>query len=626
MALPVHFSLVSGDQRGNLQVIPYPLLPAGEENPFHIGTEVAVHTAPVHCIMSSSDGQTLFTAAEDSSIFVFNIVQPHQMVIAAPVALALSREEQSFLIERESFEEKQDTMTRLRELHNLHRSHFQCANTKLYEHQTRDIVQQKNKWQMTLCSLRKQVHALSKQKTEQERKAAEIIADCDKQHSEKIRAVKDLYECKLTEQTKFAADLMKEKIRIQCEYEDRLHQMAEEYKGQLKERRLTAQQELEDQAKGNVDAEKEFRQIERLQDEERVVLLQEHNREMERFVQKYQEMIQDIMNKIEGVRTDLVGHQDVYDGHVETKQGHLAMIAKFNSENQQLEKRKQLLKDEISQLKIDLAARGERVAGQTNQLLALKAKNDELQKWRTVMDHQQTQLKREVEPKAQEKESLRQQIAERGAMLRQKKVLNTKDAAKLEEMEAEINSLYNQILQAEGKSQSCEAKINQFKNKVHTIYTEIEPDSWPAEALNLFHEFVTHEEIEQEDQALVDALDEFQTHKVALADKVVELRVRVEGDTESSESRFMKQIGKNEELMVELGRLRQENQKLKADLHLAQTELNTLLRQCTRQSRQLEAKVRTMIRSTSMTQPMISQVQKKTTRGGVSMTVEQFHS
>jgi chromosome segregation ATPase len=347
---------------------------------------------------------------------------------------------------------------------------------------------------------------------------------------------------------------------------------------------------------------------------------------MERFIQKYQEMIQDMINKIEGVRTDLVGHQDVYDGHVETKQGHLAMIAKFNMENQELEKRKQLLRDQISQLKIELAARGERVAEQTNQLLALKAKNDELQKWRTVMDHQQTQLKREVEPKAQEKESLRQQIAERGAMLRQKKVSNAKDAAKLEEMEAEINSLYDHILLTERKSQSCEAKINQFKNKVHTIFTEIPLDSWPAEAMNLFHEFVSHEEIEQEDQALVDALDEFETHKVALADKVVELRVRVEGDTESSGSRFVKEIGKNEELMIELGRLRQENQKLKGDLHLAQTELNTLLRQCTRQSRQLEAKVRTMFRSTSLTQPMTSQVQRKTTRGGVSMTVEQFHS
>jgi chromosome segregation ATPase len=576
--------------------------------------------------MASSDGQTLFTAAEDSSIFIFNIVQPHQMVIAAPVALALSREEQSFLIERESFEEKQDNMTRLREVYNLHRSQFQCARTKLSEHQTRDIVQQKNKWQMTLSSLRKQAHALSKQKAEQEKKASEIIADCDKQHAEKIRAVKELYESKLTEQTQQAADLMKEKIRIQCEYEDKLHQMAEEYKGQLKERRLTAQHDLESRAKGNVDAEKEFRQIERLQDEEKIVLQQEHKLEMEKFIQKYEERIAERNNRIEAVRTDLVGHQDIYDGHVETKQSHLAAISKINSENQQLEKRKQFLRDQIAQLKVELAARGERVAEQTNHLLELKGLNDELQKHRTVLDHHATVLKKELDPKDSEIEQLREKISENGSELRKLKISNAKDMAELEEKEQRINTLYNDILQAEGQSQRCEAKISQFKNKVHSIYTDVDPDGWPAELAKLHSEFVTHDEIEQEDQALRDALEEFETHKSALADKVVELRMKVEGDTESSGSRFIKQIGKNEELMIDLGRLRSENQKLKADLHLAQTELNALLRQCTRESKQLADKVKIMFRSTNLVQPVQGQVQRKMTREGVSMTVEQFHS
>jgi hypothetical protein len=77
--------------------------------------------------------------------------------------------------------------------------------------------------------------------------------------------------------------------------------------------------------------------------------------------------------------------------------------------------------------------------------------------------------------------------------------------------------------------------------------------------------------------------------------------------------------------MIELGKLREENRKLKADLHLAQSELNTLLRQCTRESKQLETKVKTMFRSTNLAQPVQPSVQRKVTRGGVSMTVEQFH-
>lgn len=74
IALPVHFSLIFGDTKGNLQVIPNPLPPRDEEKPFDIGTKVAVHTGAVHCIIPSSDGQTLFTASEDGSIMIFYVV------------------------------------------------------------------------------------------------------------------------------------------------------------------------------------------------------------------------------------------------------------------------------------------------------------------------------------------------------------------------------------------------------------------------------------------------------------------------------------------------------------------------------------------------------------------------
>ena len=306
LSLPVPFSLISGDTRGNLQVIPYPLLPAGETIPFHIGTEVAVHTACVHCIVSSADGQTLFTASEDGSIFVFNIVQPHQIVVAAPATMAVSREEQNFLIERDSFDERQEMLARLREMMNLHRSQFQCAKTKLSEQHSREIVQQKNKWQMTLCSLKKQIYALTNKKAEQENKATELITESDSQHALKVKSVKDLYESKLTELTKKSADLMKEKIRIQCEYEEKIHSMTEEFKSKLLDRREAAQKQLELQAVDNADAEKEFKQTERLQQEERLVLMHEHEMEMDDVRQKFEQQIAELNNRIERVRSDLI--------------------------------------------------------------------------------------------------------------------------------------------------------------------------------------------------------------------------------------------------------------------------------------------------------------------------------
>ena len=624
ISMPVNFSLVSGDARGNLQVIPYPLLPAGEDNPFHIGMENAVHTGAVHCIMPSSDGQTLFTASEDSSVFIFNIVQPHQMLIAAPASLALSRDEQSFLIEREAFEEKQETLLRLREMLNLHRSQFQNAKTKLDEQQAREVVQQKNKWQMTFSSLKKQVSALTKQKAEQEKKATDIIAESDNQHNIKLQTVKELYESKLTEQTKEAAQLMKEKVKIQCDYEDKLHQMTEEYKSKLQERRESAQKQLEVQAMDNVECEKEFKQIQRLQGEEKIVLENEHRMEMEKYREDFEVEIAKLNNDIEGIRTEIVGLQDVHDGNLEQTSNLEIAKKRLTSENRALEKQKIVCQNQINQIVSELASRSDRVARQTNSLISLKAKNDELQKWRSVMDYRANDLKNQVEPKARQIEDLRKNISDNERMLRTLKQSNTKDTSKLTNMEADINGLYNQILKAENQSQKCELTINQFKNRVHSIYTEVDPENWASEIDKLHKEFVKTNQKVGENQDLIDTLKEFERHKQNLSEKVSALRAKVEENTESSGFSFLKQISKNEELIAELGKIRQENRKLKSDLHLAQSELNTLLRQCARESPALETKVKTMFRSTNIIQPVPQSMQKRTTRSGLSMTVEHF--
>ncbi|EAY20952.1 hypothetical protein TVAG_172090 [Trichomonas vaginalis G3] len=621
--MPVNLSIISGDVRGNLQVIPFPLLPMGEENPFNIGIEVAVHTGPVHCIMASSDGQTLFTASEDSSIFIFNVVQPHQMVIAAPVSLALSREEQSFLIEREQFEDKKENLTRLREMLNLHRSQFQCAKTKLIETQSREIAQQKNKWQMTVCSLKKQVHALQNQKAEQEKKAADIIAESDTQHFMKIKSVKELYEQKLTEQTKHAAELMKEKIKIQCEYEEKLHFMTEEFKAKLQERRDTAEKQLKVQSLDNDEAKKRLLQCKSLHPKEEQLLREEHEKDMEILRKEYAEELNKIQQSIEGIRTKLVGNQDDYDSKLESKATINQQINKLTQENAAMKRRNEKMKADTEAIDRDLQARSERVARQTNHLRDLQSQNEELLKWRNVTDSQLNEMKKQALPKKQEIETLKQMITANEATLRAQKLSDAKDDEELEKMEAEINGLYDEILKTDNAAQKCTSKINQFKNRVHTIYTEIPEAKWADEVQLLNEQFGTEKKLEREDHALLETLDEFERHKSALAEKVVELRVKVEEDSEANGSKFMKQIGKNEEIIAELARLRKENNDLKSKLHLAQINLNSLMRQCRHESKPLETKVRPLLKSTNIIQPTTT-VQKKMTYAGATMTIDHF--
>lgn len=172
---------------------------------------------------------------------------------------------------------------------------------------------------------------------------------------------------------------MKEKVKVQCDYENRLHQMTEDYKGKLQEKRENAQMQLEVQAMDNVECEKEFKQIQRLQGEEKIVLQHEHEMEMEKFKEDFEQQISKLNNDIEGIRTELVGLQDIHDGNVEQTSNLENAKRRINGENRELEKQKQECNNKINQLKSELISRSDRVARQTNNLISLKSRNDELQ-------------------------------------------------------------------------------------------------------------------------------------------------------------------------------------------------------------------------------------------------------
>jgi hypothetical protein len=147
---------------------------------------------------------------------------------------------------------------------------------------------------------------------------------------------------------------------------------------------------------------------------------------------------------------------------------------------------------------------------------------------------------------------------------------------------------------------------------------------WPDELVKLHTEFVSHEDMENLHEILVDTVAEFERHKVALADKVLDLRLKVEEDAVNAGSNYLTQISNNEHLLADLARIRAENRKLKSELDLAETELNQLLHSCAHESKQLELKARAMMKSAPIVQPVLAPVPKKVARSGVSVSVEHF--
>jgi chromosome segregation ATPase len=481
---------------------------------------------------------------------------------------------------------------------------------------------------MTLTALKKQIISLVQSKNEQEKRAAEMITASDVQHCAKIKEVKQLYEERLAKETRLAAEVMREKIQVQCEYEEKLHLMSEELRAKMLERRDIAQAQLKNQVTDNVEAEKELKQVERLQTEEAAVLIEEHNREMGEYRQKFEQKISELAAAIDRVRTEIVGQQDQYDSDVETKASYLAAIERTQSERQVLARKQRICSEKISDLKTELVARSEQVAGQTAELVERKATNDELQKWRSVMEHRLNDLKTKTEPNVRHITELKDQIGGNETRLRVLKQTRKTDHEKRETMEDEVNELYNALVKGEAHASKLEARIKQFKNRIDSAYTELEPERWASEINKIYNEFVVNDVKAEDDPALLETLDEFGRQKTALSDRVVELRVKVDTDADSTAASRLKEIRKNEELISDLERLRRDNRRLKSDLHVAQTTINALMRQVSRESKNAgERMVRPATTKPGQRASVLlpePQTVRKTSRSGIALTVEHF--
>ena len=171
-------------------------------------------------------------------------------------------------------------------------------------------------------------------------------------------------------------------------------------------------------------------------------------------------------------------------------------------------------------------------------------------------------------------------------------------------------------------------QINLFKNKVHSVYTEIDPEFWGDELVKMFKEFVTDTKVDNEDKALLDSLYEFDRQKVSLAQKVIDLRVKVENDSETSGNTYLKQIRRNENFISDLQKLREENSKLRSELRFLQTSINSLMKQCARESKPLETKMKSMIKSANISNIICQPGQqlgiKRTAKSGIPVVIEQF--
>ena len=431
-------------------------------------------------------------------------------------------------------------------------------------------------------------------------------------YSENIKEVTDKFLQEL-EQSRTTFELLKEE-RVDCELEhmEKLKQMAEQHQHDLQEVETDFQAQIMEQVDAYHSLVRERdAQIERLE-EQRRMLVEAHEQYVEEltsdFEQKLEEdrqsrlMIEDEKSELHKELVETCRQlEDDIDSEIENmRRGYEDKLStarestlKFKGENGMLNKKLsvmrkdmedqreeqkillekehelheqiKILEKEITLHKKEIKTRDGAIGEKEKRIYELKKKNQELDKFKFVLDFKIRELKRQIEPRQQEIAGMKDQIRAMDEELEKYHKSNSNLDGIIGALRTRIDSTQQDIKDKRSHAKKLESSINAFKSDLHMT---IEYILDPHELMKSVEKLVTtHGAV----GAIVPSIDpevndEYERHKEFLTKSIFQLKTALDATVLGNQETTVGLMQTNLKLIDEINEQRGSNRKLKEEV------------------------------------------------------------
>ncbi|CCW63626.1 unnamed protein product [Phytomonas sp. EM1] len=458
--------LFGGGEDGSLKVMSFPLQASIQESP------LTAHSARITRMALTLDESTLFTASEDGSVFVWDIREEgtvagravtfestSTMGGIADEVLVTQQYMEDTKLEIESLQQQIEKLKT--ELSSEERRHTHEQGTRIRE-RTEEYKNEASTLAMELASL-------LNSKREQERTFVSIKAEKTAEAAQKLESV--VYSCqeKVQELEKMCSNLqhtleaeqeahangikeLEESVaREQREEQERYEEILSQKREALEALRV----DVEHSCQINEEA---LRQLELDIDTETQTVSERHNQELNTLRERFLHM------KGEGA---IMRKNAVFIAkEVEVRTGEVALLdaAKVNF-TAQLED----LRHSVNQLHQDIDERDVVIGEKEKHIYALKRENQELEKYRFVLDYRIRQLKALMEPKQREMLQCNQRIKLRNRELEELHECNRTLQGNIDELRSDIAEQQRHIKHMHNTIKDFETYKTRFQRDVGDV-------------------------------------------------------------------------------------------------------------------------------------------------------------
>jgi chromosome segregation ATPase len=409
---------------------------------------------------------------------------------------------------------------------------------------------------------RRKFDVLKEEKSEMELEYQENIKTMDETHTKQTQELEHSFHQKmLVEQSRFqklSADLDREKQ----EWEAQKSQLMQGHEGVIAQ----MSEEFEKQKKSNWDERdriiREKEQAFKQHHETLAQLEQDADREIEELKEMFEEKLANEKDEKVRLRGQAGIHRKHHDDLKRQMQKKQDDVKKEEERNRKNEDRIGALQKDKESNEKEIKERDKTITDKEQRIYDLKKQNQELEKFKFVLDYKIKELKGQIDPKNDDIASMRTQITAMEGELDDYIRKNKQLALDISQLQMKQRALQEEIKSQKKRLRDDLALIKRFKLDLSACMESIqEPKALKEEVANLYRKYVQNN-LKKMDLD-TDMQKEYNRQRDYLEKSVDSLKRKLEKDSQAHRTDNMRIMQENVQLIREINDLRREINVLK---------------------------------------------------------------
>nr|XP_055111383.1 cilia- and flagella-associated protein 57 isoform X5 [Symphalangus syndactylus] len=502
------------------------------------------------------DDQFLLTAAEDGCLFTWKVFDKDGRGIKREREVGFAEE---VLVIKTDMEEKAQVMlelkTRVEELKMENEYQLRLKDIN-YSEKIKELT---DKFIQEMESLKTKNQVLRTEKEKQDVYHREHIEDLLDKQSRELQDLECCNNQKLLLEYEKYQELQLKSQRMQEEYEKQLRDNDETKSQALEELTEFYEAKLQEKTTLLEEAQEDVRQQLREFEETKKQIEEDEDREIQDIKTKYEKKLRD--EKESNLR--LKGETGIMRKKFSSLQKEIEErtndIETLKGEQMKLQGVIKSLEKDIQGLKREIQERDETIQDKEKRIYDLKKKNQELGKFKFVLDYKIKELKKQIEPRENEIRVMKEQIQEMEAELENFRKQNTQLELNITELWQKLRATDQEMLRERQKERDLEALVKRFKTDLHNCVAYIqEPRLLKEKVRGLFEKYVQRADMVEIAGLNTDLQQEYTRQREHLERNLATLKKKVVKEGELHRTDYVRIMQENVSLIKEINELRRE--------------------------------------------------------------------